>query len=163
MDTTERASLRQALIAQGLRRTGYTADISGVGDYAETWTHPDGTVTTVQWAPRERDDARPYRVGDTVRVVGPSHGEAVEGAVGVVTEVSYGKRVPLLVQFPGRVMPTGLTVDRVAMVRPAGQPAAPETVMPFDGGVQDAPGMYDEPDEGLAFVLPLSAEEDRIQ
>lgn len=28
---------------------------------------------------------------------------------------------------------------------------------------QDTPGMYDEPDYGLAFVLPLSEEEDRIR
>lgn len=53
MDTTQRAAVRQSLLATGFNRTGIGSDVSGVGDYTETWTHADGSTIALTWAPRE--------------------------------------------------------------------------------------------------------------
>lgn len=53
MDSAQRRGLRRTLTERGFTRTDYTDDISAVGDYTETFTHTDGTVVEVKWAPRE--------------------------------------------------------------------------------------------------------------
>lgn len=53
MNSSQRRGLRLTLTERGFTRTGYTDDLSGVGDYTENWTHTDGTVVEVKWAPRE--------------------------------------------------------------------------------------------------------------
>lgn len=61
MNTSERAQVRQTLLAQGFDRTSFTNDISGVGDYTETWAHPDGTVMEIKWSARtQREDANQW-------------------------------------------------------------------------------------------------------
>lgn len=53
MNSSQRRGLRLTLTERGFTRTAYTDDLSGVGDYTETFTHPDGTVVEVKWTPRE--------------------------------------------------------------------------------------------------------------
>lgn len=58
MNSTQRRDLRLALINAGFTRTACTDDVSGVGDYAETFTHTDGDAVSIQWSPRHVPDGQ---------------------------------------------------------------------------------------------------------
>lgn len=51
MTTEERKALREALSANGFKRIGYTPDLSGKGDYTETWAN-GMNVVSVAWSVR---------------------------------------------------------------------------------------------------------------
>lgn len=52
MNTPQRTKVRRSLIEQGFERTGSSDDLTGLGDYAERWTHPDGSTINLAWSPR---------------------------------------------------------------------------------------------------------------
>lgn len=93
MNTAQRATVRTGLLDQGFTRVDFSDDITGRGDYTETFRHTDGTTVTINWAPKT---------------------------------------------FPAT------------------------EVESLGEGPHDCPGMYDEPDTGLALPVSISEEEDRI-
>jgi hypothetical protein len=52
MNKAQRSRVRESLIERGFERSGATDDLTGLGAYTETWTHPDGTTTEVKWSVR---------------------------------------------------------------------------------------------------------------
>lgn len=56
MNSAQRREVRQNLSNQGFSRVAVTGDYDGTGDYAETWSHPEGPSMLVTWGPRTSDD-----------------------------------------------------------------------------------------------------------
>lgn len=86
MNTTERTNVRTALIATGFKRAAYTGDLSGKGNYTETWTHDDGSTITIEWADREAASKDHWRTTlDEVRASHRSAHPEVSDSSGSIT------------------------------------------------------------------------------
>lgn len=173
MDTTQRANVRRALLGTGFDRTAHGSDLAGVGDYTETWTHPDGTTVKIEWAPR-----------DTTRTPGDKWRTALDQVLdrhlptGHRPDDSSGSMTPDLLASAATQV-AGLANSLTPLCPVCGHPLTAA----YDDGdgfwecskcgrdvedrdlpaqVASAPGMADEPDTGISLPIAMSEEEDRI-
>lgn len=158
MNTQDRFNVRTNLIDQGFKRIHATPDLNVVGNYAETWTHTDGTIVTIEWAPKTPEPTPDTLTGpemDSDDESASEHSERILDAAYVCDFCE--KPVP---ETDGVCRGCG-SAENVRHVQD--ERTTDPYGNPLDEGVTSTPGMYDEPDQGIQFPLPVSNEEGRIR